>query len=61
MIVRSSNDTTTSSVRSAGARAVAELTNELKNLSADEIRSGNAKYKQLLEERELEATLYGAG
>lgn len=45
--------------RAASQRGVAELTQELKNLSVDELRQGSEKYKALLEARELESTLYG--
>lgn len=55
------SNTSTRSAAAPGARAAAELTNQLKNLSVDELRAGSAKYKELLEARELESTLYGAG
>lgn len=45
--------------RAVSNRGVAELTQALKNLDADELRQGSDKYKALLEARELEATLYG--
>lgn len=41
------------------SRGVKELTEELKNLSVEELRNSSEKYKALLEARELESTLYG--
>ena len=42
----------------SGNRAVAALTDELKSLSADELRSQSDRYKALLEARELEDCLF---
>jgi hypothetical protein len=46
---------------SGATRASAGLTAELKGLSVDELRGQSDKYKALLEARDLEDVLYGAG
>ena len=40
-------------------RSTAELTAELAALSAEELREGSARYKALLEARELESAVFG--
>lgn len=42
----------------ASNRATDDITNELKKMSADELRDGGERYKQLLEARELESCLF---
>lgn len=44
-----------------GSRAVAELTEELKSLSADELRAQSDRYKTLVESRDLEDILFSRG